>query len=144
MRMEDPSAIRGSFVGEPINFRGLVYAPINELGVVHVFGMVAAELGFYVEEVKASFPDCTVRRFTERGFLERVFVEFEYNSLNYLDHEHNKSPYPCNIIVCWKHEWTMCSYQVIELRKVITRLPNPPICRPEQWITDLIWQPKQN
>jgi hypothetical protein len=32
--------------GEPIDFRGLRHAPINEQGVVYVFGMVSQELGF--------------------------------------------------------------------------------------------------
>jgi hypothetical protein len=33
--------------GEPIDFRGLRHAPINEQGVVYLFGMVSRELGFY-------------------------------------------------------------------------------------------------
>jgi hypothetical protein len=37
--------------GQPINFRGLRHAPINEQGVVFLFGMVSYELGFIVEAV---------------------------------------------------------------------------------------------
>lgn len=36
----------GLVYGAPINFRGLRHAPINEQGVVYLFGMVSAELGF--------------------------------------------------------------------------------------------------
>ena len=39
----------GQLFGSPINFRGLRHAPINELGVVYIFGMVSYELGFIVE-----------------------------------------------------------------------------------------------
>ena len=35
-------------LGEKINFRGLVHAPVNELGVVYLFGMISEELGFEV------------------------------------------------------------------------------------------------
>src|SRR5207247_1028444 len=36
----------GPEFGAPINFRGLRHAPINEQGVVFLFGMVSYELGF--------------------------------------------------------------------------------------------------
>lgn len=44
--------------GEPIDFRGFRHAPINEQGVVYLFGMVSRELGFYIEAVQQGFPDC--------------------------------------------------------------------------------------
>ena len=34
-----------SIVGELINFRGLVYGPVNEMGVVALFTKVGEELG---------------------------------------------------------------------------------------------------
>ena len=37
-----------SIVGDLINFRGLVYAPVNENGVVFLFGKVAEDLNMYV------------------------------------------------------------------------------------------------
>lgn len=43
--------------GEPIDFRGLRHAPINEQGVVYLFGMVSRELGFSVEALQQGFPD---------------------------------------------------------------------------------------
>src|SRR4051812_34468896 len=48
--------------GAPINFRGLRHAPINEQGVVYLFGMVSNELGLIVEAVQAGFPDCDAKR----------------------------------------------------------------------------------
>ena len=41
-----------SIVGDLINFRGLVYAPLNENGVVYLFGKVTEDLHMYVEEIK--------------------------------------------------------------------------------------------
>jgi hypothetical protein len=48
--------------GEPMDFRGLRHAPINEQGVVYLFGMVSRELGFLIESVKAPYPDCEGKR----------------------------------------------------------------------------------
>src|SRR5574341_205258 len=52
------SGIKPRNYGEPIDFRGLRHAPINEQGVVFLFGMVSDELGFLVESVHHPFPDC--------------------------------------------------------------------------------------
>src|SRR6185295_17999391 len=48
--------------GNPIDFRGLRHEPVNEDGVVFLFGMVAKELGYMVEAVQAGFPDCEAKR----------------------------------------------------------------------------------
>ena len=45
-----------SIVGDLINFRGLVYAPLNENDVVFLFGKVAEDLNMYIEEIKPGFP----------------------------------------------------------------------------------------
>lgn len=47
--------------GAPINFRGLRHAPLNEQGVVYIFGMVSHELGFLVEAVHSAYPDCEAK-----------------------------------------------------------------------------------
>jgi hypothetical protein len=41
-----------SVVGDLINFRGMVYAPMNENGVIFLFGKVMEDLYMYVEEIK--------------------------------------------------------------------------------------------
>jgi hypothetical protein len=42
--------------GNPLDFRGLSREPVNEQGVVPLFGMVAKELGYMVEAVQTGFP----------------------------------------------------------------------------------------
>ena len=56
------TAGRGPTYGASLNFRGLQHAPINEQGVVFLFGMVCHELGFVVESVRTGSPDCEAKR----------------------------------------------------------------------------------
>ena len=41
-----------SIVGDLINFRGMVYSPLNEMGVIFLFGKVIEDLNMYIEEIK--------------------------------------------------------------------------------------------
>jgi hypothetical protein len=115
--------VSGPEFGAPIDFRGLRHAPINEQGVVFLFGVVSYELGFIVEAVHASYPDCEAKRCIDklRNRWQRVRIEFEYKSSNFNDHGHN--PQECDLIVCWEHNWVDCPIEVIELKKVIKELP---------------------
>lgn len=113
-----------SIVGDLINFRGLVYGPMNENGVIFLFGKVIEDLNMYIEEIKPGFPDCIARRFTGRGW-EKVLIEFEFRSSHFQDHKHD--PKGCDIVVCWEHNWPECPPEVIELRNVIKGLPSKPI-----------------
>ncbi len=108
--------------GNPIDFRGLRHEPVNEGGVVFLFGMVARELGYLVEAVQAGFPDCEAKRQVEAGKWQRVRIEFEYESRNFRDHGH--PPEGCDIIVCWRHNWSECpaELEVVELRSVVATL----------------------
>jgi hypothetical protein len=112
----------GPEFGPPLNFRGLRHAPINEQGVVFLFGMVAYELGFIVEAVHASYPDCEAKRRTDaRGDRwQRVRIEFEFRSRTFMAHGHDASQ--CDLIVCWEHDWPDCPLEVVELRKVLDEL----------------------
>ena len=108
-------------VGTPINFRGIVYAPLNEAGVVLLFSKVMDDLGIVYEASPSRFPDAVVRRATSKGW-ELRFVEFEYKSSNFALHKHDATK--CDIIVCWEHDWKGCPehIEVIELRKVVQEL----------------------
>lgn len=108
--------------GPPISFRGLRHAPINEQGVVYLFGMVSYELGFLVEAIHTSFPDCEAKRCVDRNRdrWQRVRIEFEYRSSNFRDHGHD--PAGCDVVVCWEHNWLDCPVEVVELRSVLNDL----------------------
>jgi len=112
----------GTVFGPPIDFRGLRHAPINEQGVVFLFGMVSYELGFIVEAVHAAYPDCEAKRCVDRHNerWQRVRIEFEFYSSNFRDHGHD--PSGCDVIVCWEHDWPDCPLEVVELRRVINEL----------------------
>jgi len=113
--------------GEPINFRGLRFAPINEQGVVYVFGMISHELGFLIESIRTDYPDCEGKRCVDpkRQRWEHVLIEFEYQSSNFREHGHDLEG--CDLIVCWIHDWKGCPIEVLELKAQINYLPNRPI-----------------
>ena len=108
-------------LGEEINVPGLVHAPVNEMGVVYLFGTLAEKLGFRVESFNPTgFPDCEARRRSTKGTWQRVRIEFEYRSSNFLDHRHDIAK--CDVIVCWVHDWKDCPLDVCCLRDVIASL----------------------
>jgi len=111
--------VSGPEYGPAIDFRGLRHAPINEQGVVFLFGMVSYELGFLVEAVHAAFPDCEAKRCIDSRSerWQRVRIEFEFRSRTFRDHGHD--PAGCDLIICWEHNWPECPLEVVELRKVI-------------------------
>lgn len=107
--------------GEPIDFRGLRQAPINEQGVVYLFALVAQDLGFRVEAIGTAYPDCeAIRRIKQSDRWQRIHIEFEYKSSEFRKHGHK--PEGCDLVVCWKHNWKECPIEVIELSEVIKSL----------------------
>jgi hypothetical protein len=109
--------------GEPIDFRGLRYEPVNEQGVVLLFGMVARELGYLVEAVQSGFPDCEAKRKISKGQWQPVKIEFEFESRNFVEHGHD--PEKCDVIVCWIDNWAErpADIEVLALSEAIKRLP---------------------
>ncbi len=109
--------------GEPINFRGLRHAPINEQGVVYLFGMVSKELGFVIESIRTEFPDCEGKRCVDKreNLWEQILIEFEYRSSHFREHGHSLDG--CDLIICWIHDWVDCPVDVLELKSTIQRLP---------------------
>ncbi|MGH9676012.1 MAG: homing endonuclease associated repeat-containing protein, partial [Candidatus Acidiferrum sp.] len=61
--------------GNPTNFHGLLHEPVNEQGVVLLFGMLAKQLGFLVEAVQQGFPDCEAKRRVGPERWQRVNIE---------------------------------------------------------------------
>jgi hypothetical protein len=106
-------------LGAPMGLPGLAYEPVNEMGVMMLFGMVAQRLGFIIESVQAGFPDCQAKMEVEPGRWQHVRIEFEYESRGFREHRHDLRG--CDIIVCWRHNWKQCppELQVLELSKII-------------------------
>lgn len=108
--------------GQPLGFRGHIYEPINEQGVVALFGTVMEDLGFAIETVRVGYPDCEARRrIVGRDDLwQTVAIEFEFRSSGFRRAGH--SPAACDLVVCWIHDWPNCPVEVLELREAIRAL----------------------
>ncbi|MDA0664144.1 MAG: hypothetical protein O3B08_15085, partial [Proteobacteria bacterium] len=115
--------------GPPLAFRGMASAPVNEMGVVVLFGMVAADLGYAVDAIGTAFPDCTGRRLVAAAAggasvaddrWEPVRIEFEFRSRSFFYHGHDADQ--CDVIICWQHDWPDCPLEVLELSSAIAEM----------------------
>lgn len=105
-------------VGERIDLPVLNYAPLNEKGVILLFGYYLKELGFsHLEEIRSGFPDAIGMKSTSKGRLQRVRIEFELKSSSFVRHNHPVDQ--CDVIVCWTNDWPDCPIPVIELRTAL-------------------------
>src|SRR5947199_4898322 len=115
---------KGDEVGPRIDFPGLTYAPINEQGVVLLFGMLADDIGFSVESIRVHYPDAIVIDYRSgkntRGV--RKYVEFEYLSSSFGRQNHD--PKECDMIVCWEDDWENRpkELEVLELKVLLQKL----------------------
>jgi hypothetical protein len=105
--------------GMPLQLAAMAHAPTNEDGVIFLFGVMAAELGFRVERIQRGFPDCEAKREVAPGKWEWARIEFEYESRNFKEHRHD--PEGCDVIVCWRHNWPDCpeGIEVVELSRMV-------------------------
>jgi hypothetical protein len=109
----------GAVYGEPLGLAAMAHAPTNEDGVLFLFGVVAADLGFRIERVQREFPDIEAKREVAPGIWELQLWELEWCSRNFKEHRHD--PMRCHGIICWKHNWPDVpeGLEVIELSKVV-------------------------
>jgi hypothetical protein len=105
-------------VGERIDLPVLNYAPLNEMGVILLFGYYMKDLGFsHLEEIRTDFPDAIGMQKIDAKRYRRVRIEFEYKSRNFLIHGHTLAG--CDVIICWEHNWPDCPIEVIELQTAL-------------------------
>lgn len=123
---------RRNVVGKLINFRGLVYSPTNEQGVVFLFGKIAHEFGMYVELIRTGYPDCIAKRYIGKDKWEDIRIEFEFKSSDFQRHQHK--PEDSDMIVCWEHDWEDCpkSIEILELKNEINKLENISVEAPDK------------
>lgn len=109
-------------LGEPIDFRSLRFAPVNQLGVIYMFAMISYELGFLIDSIRTEFPRCEGKRCfdKENNQWENIRIEFEYKSSDFKANGYNENN--CDMIVCWTHDWKECALEVLELRTTIEQL----------------------
>ena len=93
----------------------LAHGPVNEAGVIFLFGALAEKLGYVVTRIQSGYPDCEAMRRIEGDRWQRVRIEIEYESRNFVKHMHDASQ--CDLIVCWTHNWRECPLEVLELEK---------------------------
>jgi hypothetical protein len=105
--------------GLPLMGRSMTLEPVNEQGVVMLFGEMAKELGFVIERVGTGFPDCIAAR-KVGGEWKTVRIEFEFVTSRF-DHD----PAGCDLVVCWEHDWKECPVEVMELREMVGSLRGP-------------------
>jgi len=96
-------------IGEAMGF-----APVNEMGVVFLFGAKARDLGFIVTYIGTQYPDIEAYREVAPGRWHRVRIEVEFESRNFKNHLHDARG--CDLIVCWEHNWPECPVEVVELK----------------------------
>jgi hypothetical protein len=104
--------------GEPFSLEPMATAPTNEAGVMFLFATLARELGYVVIKVQKAFPDCEAFRRLGNGRWQRVRIEFEFNSRNFVLHGHDVKG--CELLVCWENDWQECPLEVIELKRIFT------------------------
>lgn len=108
--------------GMPLLDGPLTFAPTNEAGVLAAFTVYARKLGFAIQRLQTQFPDCEAMREVGPNQCQRVRIEFEYESRNFLEHQHLLTG--CDLIVCWINNWPDCPLEVIEMQKEVERLKN--------------------
>lgn len=104
--------------GEPFSLEPMATAPTNEAGVMFLFATLARELGYVVIKVQKAFPDCEAFRRLDNGRWQRVRIEFEFTSRNFVLHGHDVKG--CELLVCWEHDWKECPVEVVELKRIFT------------------------
>ncbi|MBL8885748.1 MAG: hypothetical protein JNK16_03735 [Phycisphaerales bacterium] len=103
--------------GDRLHGCGMAHAPVNEQGVVLLFGMLAKELNFEIEMVRTAYPDCEAKRQGKDGKWRKVLIEFEFATSRF-DHD----PEGCDLIVCWEDDRNTTGLEVLELKKYMAQL----------------------
>lgn len=108
--------------GERLNFRGLQFPPSDRSGVMFVFGMVANELGFFLETAGEG---CGFS-----GFRTHSLDSTEWSQTRIIfAHQSSDLVGQAELIafthvVCWEHDWSQCPLPVLALGNLIRELPN--------------------
>lgn len=84
-----------SFVGDPVQWPGLVYSPLNGAGLIFALGAIAGSAGLLFEELNEDCQNAICRRKTEAGW-ERLKVAFAVRSSTFFDINGD-----VDLLICW-------------------------------------------
>ncbi len=109
--------------GERLRFRGLQFPPADRNGVIFLFGMVAIELGFFLETAgdNAGFSGYRTHRLDETEWSS-VRLVFVHHSAELISKGAELDAF--SHVVCWEHDWSQCPLPVLGLSTLIQELPN--------------------
>lgn len=99
------------FYGDPIHNCDMAHAPVNEQGVVLLFGMLAKKLGYRIEMVRTGYPDCEAKHKGLDKKWRRLRIEFEFVTSRF-----NHDPTGCDLIVCWEDDANPTHLPVLALK----------------------------
>ena len=73
--------------------------------------------------VRNAFPDARTE-FLEHGksgCIRTLDIEFEYESKNYIEHNHNQESPQCHMIICWLNNWNSSMYYapILSLKELL-------------------------
>ena len=109
-----------TFYGSPLFTSVVTYSPTNENAVLVMFATMARDLGFTITHIQQEFPDGEVMREVAPGRHQRLRVEFELRSRNFVAHGHPIDG--CEMIICWEHNWPECPLEVLELKSLVEQM----------------------
>jgi hypothetical protein len=89
------SLMEKSLVGDPIQWPGLVYSPLNPPGLIFALGAIAGSIGLLFEEFSDDGATAICRRKTAYG-RERIRVAFAVYSSSYVE-----SGDGADLLICW-------------------------------------------
>jgi hypothetical protein len=113
---------------ELIGLKSHPYAPLNEQGVVVLFGILAEALNFRILHMQSAFPDCIAERITFRGRgmrkTERVQmkIEIQHKASDFFRDKHDYTK--CDALICWLSDVVVppVGFEIIELKNEIEKL----------------------
>jgi hypothetical protein len=109
----------------PLVPKGILFSPVDELGVACLFFMYHDRLGFpYIVKASSRFPD--VKAIDENG--EPASIELEYKASDFIAHSH--PPEDCDCVVCWENDLKEASIggfpRIISLKDEVSKLVKMP------------------
>jgi hypothetical protein len=105
-----------SFVGDPVQWPGLIYSPLNGAGLLFALGAIAGSVGLLFEEFHEDCQTAVCRRKTDTGW-ERLKVAVVIRSSEYLDLSND-----IDLLICWLDD---ASDALRIPRLVLSRLSSP-------------------